>query len=165
MIDETKNRSHRSLGKMEPTHKQLEISRVLYPLFKDEVFKRREQMMQLTAFASTLLLILLITLLALAPWLEQNSSSQWLIISGVSLFSALFAYLILQHADRHRMAKQQLIELEQTLGLYQKGWQPTGDALFPKHWQSDWIADRSVPIYLTSLVTLTTLVICALLIQ
>jgi len=81
------------------------------------------------------------------------------------LFSGLFAYLILQHADRHRMAKQQLITLEKDLGLYQDGWQSNGDALFPKNWQSDWIADKSVAVYLTILAALTALVICAMLVR
>ena len=165
IISKSKNRSHPSLATVEPTDVQLEVFRVLYPLFKDEVFKRREQMMRLTAFASTFLAFSLVTLLPMAPWETAPSLTRWLAISGVGIFSSLFAYLILQHAERHRMAKQQLIELEQTLGLYQEGWQPTGNALFPKHWQSDWTADRSVTIYLATLAILTTLVICSLLIQ
>ena len=63
------------------------------------------------------------------------------------------------------MAKQQLIELEKVLGLYENGWQLSGDALFPKNWQSDWTADRSVSIYLTILAALTALVICAMLVR
>ena len=46
---------------------QVEVFRVLYPIFKDEVFQRREQMMRLTAFASAFLVMLLITILALSP--------------------------------------------------------------------------------------------------
>ena len=143
----------------------LEVFRVLYPIFKNEVFQRREQMMRLTAFASTFLVLLLIAMLAIFPWPVSASPTRWFAISGIMLFSGLFAYFILQHADRHRMAKQQLIELEQALGLYQDGWQPNGDALFPKNWQSDWVTDRSVTVYLTILAALTTLVICAMLVR
>ena len=147
------------------TDEQVEVFRVLYPIFKDEVFQRREQMMRLTAFASSFLVLLLITMLALSPWPEPTSPTQWFAISGVALFSGLFAYLILQHADRHRMAKQQLIELEKALGLYENGWQLSGNLLFPKNWQPDWTADRSVSIYLTILAALTALVICAMLVR
>jgi hypothetical protein len=102
---------------------------------------------------------------AASPWPEPTSPTRWFAISGVALFSGLFAYLILQHADRHRMAKQQLIELEKAFGLYDNGWQLSGNALFPKNWQSDWTADRSVSIYLTILAALTALVICAMLVR
>lgn len=146
-------------------NEQMEVFRVLYPIFKDEVFQRREQMMRLTAFASAFLVMLLITILALSPWSGPTSPTRWFAISGVALFSGLFAYLILQHADRHRMAKQQLIELEKALGLYESGWQLSGDTLFPKNWQSDWTTDRSVSIYLTILAALTALVICAMLVR
>jgi hypothetical protein len=122
-------------------------------------------MMRLTAFASAFLVMLLITILALSPWSGPTSPTRWFAISGVALFSGLFAYLILQHADRHRMAKQQLIELEKALGLYESGWQLSGDTLFPKNWQSDWTTDRSVSIYLTILAALTALVICAMLVR
>ncbi len=121
--------------------------------------------MRLTAFASAFLVMLLITMLALSPWPGPTSPTRWFAISGVALFSGLFAYLILQHADRHRMAKQQLIELEKALGLYESGWQLSGDTLFPKNWQSDWTTDRSVSIYLTILAALTALVICAMLVR
>ena len=150
---------------MQPSEKQLEVFRVLYPIFKEEVFKRREQMMKLTAFSSTFLVIWLITLLVIFPQPRPIPSIQWLVISGVALFSSLFAYFILQQADRHRMAKQQLIVLEQNLGLYQDEWQTNGDTFFPKSWQCAWTTDRSVTIYLSILAALTALVICAVLIQ
>ncbi len=157
--------SHPSLDTREPTNKQLEVFRVVYPMFKDEVFKRREQMIQLIAFASTFLMLILVTLLASAPWTESTVSTRLFTISGVTLFSGLFAYLILQHADRHRMAKQQLIELEKNSGLYQDGWQADGNTFFPKNWQSDWTADQSVTIYLAILAAFTILVICTILVQ
>jgi hypothetical protein len=63
------------------------------------------------------------------------------------------------------MAKQQIIELEKTLGLYQEGWQLSGEALFPKNWQTDWTVDQSTTIYLAILAVLTALVICIMLVQ
>ena len=153
------------LTTMEATDKQFEVFRVLYPIFKDEIFKRREQMMRLTGFSSTLLLLTLIVILPLPIWKGTPPATGWLVISGVGLFSGLFAYFILQHAERHRMAKQQLIELERAIGLYENGWQIHGESLFPKNWQTDWTKDRSVSTYLTILTGLTVLVMCAILIQ
>ena len=161
----TRRMKHSSGVNVDLTNEQVEVFRVLYPIFKDEVFQRREQMMRLTAFASAFLVMLLITILALSPWPGPTSPTRWFAISGVALFSGLFAYLILQHADRHRMAKQQLIELEKALGLYESGWQLSGDTLFPKNWQSDWTTDRSARIYITILAALTALVICAMLVR
>ena len=152
------------LAKVELPDQQFAIFRVLYPIFKKEVFLRREQMMRLTAVSSAFLVLLLITLLVI-PLALPHPTTRWLAISGVALFSSLFTFFILQHADRHRMAKQQLIELEQMLGFYEEGWQANGDALFPRKWQSDWTADRSVTIYLTILTALTALVISAMLIR
>ncbi len=149
---------------MELTNTQLEIFRLMYPLFKDEVFRRRDQMMRLTAWASTLLVVILAMQFAFFHGLTPPVPIQLLTISGILAFSGLFAFLILQHANRHRMAKQQLIALEQTVGLYQDGWQKNGEPLFPQSWQSDWTGDRSVTIYLVILSTLTALVICAILV-
>ncbi len=149
----------------EPSDNRIEVFRMLYPIFKNEIFKRREQMMKLTAFASTFLILTLVTLLPITPWETANSLTLWFAISGVALFSGLFAYFILQHAERHQKAKQQLIKLEKSIGLYENSWQLSEGPLFPESWQSDWITDRSVSIYLTILTALTALVICAMLIR
>jgi len=165
MMPETKRLSHPSLAPVEFTGNKLEIFRVLYPLFKKEVFQRREHMMRFTAFGSTILVLILVALFVLPPGSVPTSPTRWFSISGVILFSSLFAYFILQHADRHRMAKQQVIELEKALGLYQEGWQPGGEALFPQNWQTDWTTDRSVTLYLTILATLTALAICGMFVR
>ncbi len=164
-MNETTRTTYPLSATMKSNDKQLEVFRVLYPIFKDEIFKRREQMMRLTAFASTLLVLSLISILPFTIWETTPSPTRWLVISGVGLFSGLFALFILQHAQRHQMAKQQLIELERTIGLYENGWQINGEALYPKNWQTDWTKDRSVSIYLTILTALTVLVISAILIQ
>ena len=165
MMTETERMSHPSLTPLELTEKQIEVFRVLYPLFKKEVFKRREHMMHLTAFGSTILVLILVTLFVLPPWSVPTSFTRWFSISGVALLSSLFAYLILQQAARHRMAKLQIIELEKGLGLYQEGWKLSGDVLFPKNWQTDWATDRSVTLYLAILASLTTLAICGMFVR
>ena len=146
-------------GRVALTREQLEVFRVLYPIFKDEVYRRREQMMQLTAFTSALLLVILVALFGISTWTETKIRTPWFVISGVLLFSSLVAYLIRQHSNRHHMAKQKVIELEKNLALYEQGWQATGEALYPNNWQSDWAKDRSVNLYFSILAVLTLLVI------
>jgi hypothetical protein len=149
----------------ELSQEQLEVFRVLYPLFKEEVFRRRDHMIRLSVFHNAFLVLLLVTMLAVSPGDTPDPTTRWLAISGIALFSGFFAYVILQQADRHRMAKQQLIELEKGVGLYKDGWCHAEKAAYPEGWQTDWVADRSVTIYLTVLTSLTALVICAMLIR
>lgn len=113
---------------------QLEVLRVLYPWYTEEVFRRREQMMRLTAFASAFLVLLLITLIALSSDNPLDATVRLFSITGTALFSALFIYLILQQRDRHRIARQTLIEMERVLGLYDEGLYLVEKALYPKDW-------------------------------
>ncbi|MBM4120748.1 MAG: hypothetical protein ACKOBZ_07860 [Nitrospira sp.] len=144
---------------------QIEVLKALYPSYKAEVYRRREQMMKLTAFACSFLVLLLITMLT-APGSDRPAFTTVLFAStGVALFSSLFAYLVLQQRDRHRMAKEALIEIERLLGLYDEGLFLQGKSLYPENWQTDWQADRSVTVYLAMLMTLTVLVIAAVLLR
>ncbi len=144
------------------SEEQLAVFRVLYPWYKEEVCWRREQMMRLTAFGSAFLLLLLITILALAPPSPIDPTVRIFAITGTALFSALFVYLVLQQRDRHRVAKQTLIEMEQVLGLYEGGLYRVGKALYPKDWQTAWLSDRSTTVYVTMIATLTILVIASI---
>jgi hypothetical protein len=144
---------------------QVEVLKVLYPWYKEEVFRRREQMMRLTAFASAFLVLLLVTMLAVPGTPHTGFTAEVFSISGVALFTAIFAYLILQQRDRHRMAKHALIEIERVLGLYDEGAYLEGRSLYPEEWQTAWLADRSVVVYLTVLTALTVLVIAAVLLR
>ena len=144
---------------------QIEILKALYPSYKEEVYRRREQMMKLTAFACSFLVLLLITMLTASASSRPDLTTALFAVSGVTLFTALFTYLILQQRNRHRMAKEALIEIERLLGLYDEGFYLEGRSLYPEHWQTDWQADRSVTVYLTILTTLTVLVIAAVLLR
>ncbi len=142
---------------------QLDVVRILYPWYKEEVFRRREHMIRLTAFGSAFLLLLLITILALAPPYPVDPIVKIFSITGVALFSALFIYLIIQQRDRHRLAKQTLIEIEKVLGLYEKGLYLEGKTLYPEDWQTSWLSDRSVTVYVAFITALAVLVVAAVL--
>lgn len=144
---------------------QLDLLKVLYPWYKEEVFRRREQMMRLTAFASAFLVLLLITILALARSPSTDLTIRVFAITGVALFSAIFIYLILQQRNRHRIAKHTLIEMERVLGLYDEGLYLVGKALYPQDWQTAWLSDRSVTVYIAVISALTVLVIASVLVR
>jgi membrane associated rhomboid family serine protease len=77
---------------------------VLYPLYKEEVYRRREQMMRLTAFGSLGLIAMLFALL-LSPQKDRLTSFDTLLIGLSSLiWCGLFCALILQQQYRHRLA-------------------------------------------------------------
>ena len=135
---------------------------LLYPWYKEEVFRRRERMMRLTASASGVLVLLLVVI-QFFPSPGPPAAAADLVCVGVVLFSGIMAYLIVQQQARHLMAKQVLINIEQELGLYEKGRHVEHAALYPEEWQTAWKRDVSVGIYLAVLAGLTGLVIAAVL--
>lgn len=135
---------------------------LLYPWYKEEVFRRRERMMWLTACASVVLVLLLVVV-QVFPAPATSPMTTVLVCLGVVLFSGLMAYLIVQQQARHLMAKQVLIKIEHELGFYEKGRHLEDAALYPEEWQTMWQRDVSVGIYLAVLAGLTGLVIAAVL--
>lgn len=140
-----------------------QILTVLYPLYKEEVYKRREQMIRLTAFGIFGLIVMLFALL-LSPTKSRLSSSESLLLSlGALIWCGVFCGLILQQQYRHRLAKQILIQLERALGFYEDGLFIENQALYPAQWKTAWLGDRSGIFYLASLCTLTAIFLLALL--
>jgi len=135
---------------------------LLYPWYKEEVFRRRERMIWLTASASGVL-VLLLMVVQFFPAPAPSPTTAVLVCLGVVLFSGIMAYLIVQQQARHLMAKRVLIKIEQELGLYEKGRHLEKAALYPEEWQWAWKRDVSVGIYLAVLAGLTGLVIAAVL--
>ncbi len=152
-------------GRISLREEQLEILRILYPWYKEEVFRRREQMMRLTAFASAFHVLLLVTIMAVVPSQATHFTTRLFAITGIALFSAIFVYLILQQRDRHLIAKQTLIEMERVLGLYDEGLYLVGKALYPQDRQTAWLSDRSVTVYVAVIAALSALVIAAVLVR
>ena len=140
-----------------------QILTVLYPLYKEEVYRRREQMMRLTTFGSLGLLTMLFALL-LSPQKDRLTSFDTLLIGLASLiWCGLFCALILQQRYRHRLAKQILVQLEQALGFYEEGLFVEHQALYPEGWKTAWLSDRTGTLYFTTLGSLTALFLLALL--
>jgi hypothetical protein len=140
-----------------------QVLTVLYPLYKEEVYRRREQMMRLTALGSLGLVAMLFALL-LSPQMNRLTPFDTLLIGLASLiWCGLFCALILQQQYRHRMAKQILVQLEQALGFYEEGLFVENQALYPEGWKLAWLSDRTGTLYFTALCSLTGLFLLALL--
>ncbi|MEO5956875.1 MAG: hypothetical protein ABIR36_14465 [Nitrospiraceae bacterium] len=140
-----------------------QVLTVLYPLYKEEVYRRREQMMRLTAFGSLGLIAMLFALL-LSPQRDRLAGFDALVIGVASLiWCGLFCALILQQQSRHRLAKQVLIQLEQALGFYEDGLFVENHSLYPEGWRTAWLSDRTATLYFASLWSLTGLFLLSLL--
>ena len=136
---------------------------VLYPLYKEEVHQRREQMMRLTVIGSLGLITMLFAFL-LSPHHDRLTSLDALLTGLASMiWCGLFCGLIFQQQYRHRLAKQVLVQLEQALGFYEEGLVAEHQALYPEWWRAAWLSDRSGILYFTALCSLTTLFLLALL--
>mgnify|MGYP003575477647 FL=1 len=139
-----------------------QVLTVLYPLYKDEVYKRREQMMRLTALGASGLIAMVLALL-LSPVKSRLSAPETILLSLVALiWCGLFCGLIVQQRYRHRLAKQVLIQLEQAHGFYEDGLFIENQALYPAKWKTAWLNDRTGSVYLASLCALTGIFLLAL---
>jgi vacuolar-type H+-ATPase subunit I/STV1 len=139
-----------------------QVLTTLYPLYKSEVYKRREHMMRLTLVGSIGFLAMLFALL-LGPQKRHLSWPDVVMLGSSSLvWYALIAALILQQQSRHRQAKQVLVQLEQALGFFEEGLFVANKMLYPDSWKTAWINDRSQLVYFVSLGILDGLFLAAL---
>ena len=140
-----------------------QILSVLYPLYKEEVYQRREQMMRLTVIGSLGLITMLFALL-LSPYKDRLTflGTSSIMLASV-VWCGLFCGLIVQQQYRHRQAKQVLVQLEQALGFYEDGLVEEHQALYPHGWKTAWLSDRTGILYFTSLCSLAVLFLLALL--
>lgn len=131
----------------------------LYPLFKEEIYRRREQMMRWTAIGAGSMVAILLVLLLVPEQGRLALSGRALLAGAIVLLAATFAALIFQQQQRHRQAKQTLIEIERALGLFDADVFANQRSLYPDYWQTDWKHDRSTTL---SLVLLGLLALLAL---
>jgi hypothetical protein len=134
----------------------------LYPLFKEEVYRRREQMMRWTAIGAGSLVSILLVLLLIPTARQLTIGSRALLAGGILFLTSTFITLIVQQRERHRQAKHTLIQLEQALGLFDADAFLPHQALYPDHWQTDWKRDRSTMVSFALLGLLTLLVLLAI---
>ena len=140
---------------------RVEVLKVLYPIFKQEVFNRREAIMKLTTFGDAFLLALLLLVSSRLLNFGVEKGLRWLVILGLVIFAVGLIHQIQQQKVRHTQAKQGLIEIERALQLFQENAYLPGKSLYPLEWQSPPRKDWGVTISTLSFVGLTVLVILA----
>ena len=144
---------------------RIDMLKLLYPWYKNEVYHRRQQMIWLAGITASILLALLFLVPALPPALPAHRAWDIVVVIGLLLFSGSMMYFVRQQCVRHEMAKRVLIKLEQALGLYEQGRYLDDTSLYPQNWQTAWLDDRSEFIYHGIIVSLTALVVIALLLR
>ncbi|NOS79724.1 MAG: hypothetical protein HOP35_17470 [Nitrospira sp.] len=135
----------------------------LYPIFKEEVYRRRDQMMRWTAIGAGSLVATLSIVLLVPTAHSLSVTSRLLLVCAMLLLTITYIGIIWQQHNRHRQAKQQLIKLEQALGLFEEFPGHDDHALYPDDWQNEWTRDRSLLQYIAVLTLLTGIVLVAIL--
>lgn len=120
-----------AVGPASSESSQQEALHVLYPIFKREVYDRREAMFRIARMGSVTLLFLLTSLLFLNPPLSPLAKG--LLACGILLFSGLCLYQLSLQQRRHNEAKRQLISLEELLRMFSGGSANAG--VYPSHWR------------------------------
>lgn len=140
-----------------------ETALTLYRIFKKEVYRRRDLMMRWTAIGAGSLFTLLLIILLIPAVHQLTTPARLLLASGSLILAITFVLMIWQHHTRHRQAKQQLITLEQVLGLFEERPGQENPPIYPERWQTEWTRDQSLLQYLSILTLLTGLVLLAIL--
>ncbi len=139
---------------------RIEVLKMVYPIFKNEVYARRQSMMWIAVAGSTALLVLL--LVGSSQWFPVGAL-RWPLILGVVIFSSLLIDQIRQQDLRHKQAKNGLIEIEKALEFFEEDSYLPGKSLYPQTWQRLTERDWHFFVAVLSLVVLTALVILAFL--
>lgn len=113
----------------------LETLRLLYPLFKEEVYRRRAAMGQIARQGS-----LFFVLLSLLPLFFPEGRTISLLLKGLACLAILIATTLLalqigQEKSRHEKAKLQLITLEKGFQFFEVGSYLPNEPLYPPDWQ------------------------------
>jgi hypothetical protein len=135
---------------------RIEVLKTVYPIFKNEVYARRQSMTWIAMAGSAALLGLL--LVGSSQWVSVDVL-RWPILLGVVVFSSLLIDQIRQQDLRHKQAKHELIEIEKALGFFEEDYYLPGRSLYPQTWQRLPERDWQFLMSVLSLVVLTALVI------
>ncbi len=136
-----------------PNTESLETLRLLYPIFKEEVYRRRAAMAQMSRrgiFAFT-------TLSILSLFIPENSPSppifKFLCAGSVALAMLLLIFQLIQEKSRHEKAKLQLIRLERGFGFFEEGRYLPKEQLYPSEWTQRPNFDQDLVVSIVALVT------------
>lgn len=113
---------------------KVEVLKTLYPIFKKEVYERREQMTRISRFGMGLFLGMMILILVVPVEMGSNPV-KFFSSSGTAILAGLLVFQMWQHRKRHIMAKYAVIEIEKALFLFEPDIYLPGKGLYPDEWK------------------------------
>ena len=113
---------------------KVEVLKTLYPIFKREVYERREQMTRISRFGVGLFLAMMILILIFPVEMGSNAL-KFFPSSGTAILAGLLVFQMRQHRKRHIMAKHAVIEIEKALFLFERDVYLPGKGLYPDEWK------------------------------
>lgn len=115
--------------------KSLETFRLLYPIFKEEVYRRRCVIGQISRYGALFFLSISVFVFHFEAKSEVLASPKLYAVGGVMVSLALLIYQLIQEKSRHEQAKLQLITLEKGLGFFEAGSYLPNQPLYPEAWE------------------------------
>ncbi len=139
---------------MEPSlnKESLKTLRILYPIFKEEVYRRRAEIARVSRRGSLLFTSFSIVLLFLPSKLIFSPHLKSLLVLGISIAAAFLIAQIIQEKSRHEKAKRQLITLEKGLQFFESGSYLPDQTLYPVEWQERPKRDKGMWVSLAGLI-------------
>jgi len=116
---------------LDPT--KVEVLKTLYPIFKKEVYERREQLTRISRFGISFY-VGIIVLCFVFPVNVGSPSLRLYSALAIFIFAGVLIYQMKQHQQRHIMAKHAVIEIEKALHLFEPGFYLSGTPLYPEEW-------------------------------
>ncbi len=123
------------MREQQPRPESLETFRLLYPIFKEEVYRRRATMGQIARMGIFSFVLLLFLVLYFGDQSDVLLKMKLPFIAGILLTSFFLIYQIIQEKSRHEQAKLQLITLEEGFDFFEAGSYLPEKALYPDHWK------------------------------
>jgi hypothetical protein len=108
---------------------------LLYPIFKEEVYRRRAAMGQIARIGVLFYLALTFLVFFFSEKLITEPGARYTITTGIVLSAVLLIYQIIQEKSRHEKAKLQLITLEEAFGFFEGGQHIPHKPLYPSEWR------------------------------
>lgn len=151
------------MNEAKPTTESIETLRLLYPIFKEEVFRRRAAMNRIARRAS-LLFVSLSLITILFPAKEVVPFGLRLLAGGgIVLAMMVVITQIYQEKSRHEKAKLQLIALEKGFGFFEEGTYLPSERLYPANWKDRPKIDRGMLISMAGVIGTAILLILVIL--
>lgn len=126
--------------------------RTLYPIFKEEVYRRRAEIARTSQRGSLLFISFSVVILFLPSRLIFSPHLKSLLVLGIYVVTTFLVSQIIQEKCRHEKAKRQLITLENGLHFFESGYYLPDQTLYPVEWQERPRRDMGMWVSLAGLI-------------